>query len=360
MGISQYWQIERRDHPIKMELSDCLKRNADTMAPFLLMFLAEIIAAINSVVSKVVFTSGTDPIVFNVYQFIVSLLFLAPFAFFLERKSRPPLTFSILCWLFLQALLGATLFMNLYAASLNYISSTSQSAMINLFPAFTYVLSVASRQEQAELNQLRGIGKLLGTIVSVSGAFTLILCRRKSVTSMIFASDFSQDVGYAMIVFGTLSFSAWIVLQKPMMERYPAGLSITAIMYLFGTLQTCLIVVFTSYEASKWKLNWDLELLNIVIGGILNGGVAMFIFTWCAKKRGPLFVAVFSPLNLLLTAVIEMVILGTTMNFGGLFGAVMIVGGLYLFLWSKSKEETKDAEADDEIFSPFLPQSTYC
>ncbi|KAK9141312.1 hypothetical protein Scep_010993 [Stephania cephalantha] len=252
-----------------------------------------------------------------------------------------------------------TLFMNLYTASLNYISSTSQSAMINLLPAFTYVLSIASRQEQAELNQLRGVGKLLGTIASVSGAFTLILCHRKSVTSMIFASDFTQDiVGYAMIVFGTLSFSAWIVLQKPMMERYPAGLSITAIMYLFGTLQTCLIAIFTSHEASKWKLNWDLELLNIVTGGILNGGVAMFIFTWCAKKRGPLFVAVFSPLNLLFTAVIEMVILGTTMNFGGMLGSVMIVGGLYMFLWSKAKEETKDAEEADEILSPFLPQST--
>ncbi|KAK9159501.1 hypothetical protein Syun_005842 [Stephania yunnanensis] len=252
-----------------MESIKFLKRNGERMAPFLLMFLAQIITASYSVVCRIVFNSGTDPIVFNVYQFIVSFFFLAPFAFFIERKFRPPLTLSITCWLFLQAFLGATLFMNLYAASLNYISSTSQSAMMNLFPAFTYVLSIASRQEQAELNQLRGVGKLLGTIVSVSGAFTLILCHRKSVTSMIFTSDFTQDmIGYAMIVVGTLSFSAWVVFQKPMMERYPAGLSVTAIMYLFGTLQTCLIAIFTSHEASKWKLNWDLELLNIVSGNI--------------------------------------------------------------------------------------------
>lgn len=51
-----------------------------------------------------------------------------------------------------------------------------------------------------------------------------------------------------------------------MARRYPAELSMTAMMYFFGTLQTCLLPAFVSIDASEWKLKWDLELLNILFG----------------------------------------------------------------------------------------------
>ncbi|KAK9141313.1 hypothetical protein Scep_010994 [Stephania cephalantha] len=329
------------------------RKTAEKISPYVYIVLAQVIAATYAVMSKLVFTGGTDPVVFNVYQFIAASLFMGPLAFFFERKSRPPLTLSITCWIFFQALLGATLFQTLFSESLDYISSTAQSAIINLFPAFTYVLSVILRQERAELNRVRGVGKLLGTVVSVSGALTLILWKNGSVSAMVVSSLGSVNIGYAIATFGVLSLSTWLVLQGPVMARYPAELSIVAMMYMFATLQTAAIAAFTSHEPSKWKLNLDLELINILFGGVLNSGIGIYIFSWCAGKKGPLFTAVFAPLNLLLTAVMEMAIVGDKLSVGSLVGSVMIVGGLYLFLWSKSKEETPQ-DMEDDLVSPFL------
>ncbi|KAG9447086.1 hypothetical protein H6P81_013214 [Aristolochia fimbriata] len=335
--------------------SVCLRRVGRKIAPYAYMILAQIIAASYAVLSKVIFTQGTSTVVFIVYQFSVATIFMAPLAYFVERKSRPPLTFSILCWVFLLALLGATLFQNLFSASLDYISSTTQSAILNLFPAFTYLLSVASRQEAPELNSLRGIGKLSGTIVSVLGAFTMIfwhgniveLARAKGISA-------NGSIGFLFATVGILSLSTWLVLQEPTVRRYPAELSITAMMYFFGTIQTGVLAAVVSRDASEWKLNWDLELLNIIFGGVLNSGIGIFIFTWCARVKGPLFVAVFAPLTLLLTAIMEAVFLGETMTMGSIVGSLLIVGGLYLFLWAKSKEDDY-LEYGDRVTSPLLP-----
>ncbi|XP_068646345.1 protein WALLS ARE THIN 1-like [Aristolochia californica] len=336
--------------------SVCLWRVARKTAPYAYMIMAQIIAASYAVLSRVIFAQGTSTVVFIVYQFSVATIFMAPLAYFIERKSRPPLTFSILCWAFLLALLGATLFQNLFSASLDYISSTAQSAILNLFPAFTYLLSVASRQEMPELHRFRGIGKLSGTIISVAGAFTMIFWHG-DVVALANAISGNWSIGYVLATLGILSLSIWLVLQEPVARRYPAELSITAMMYFFGTIQTSVLAAFVSRNASEWKLNWDLELVNIIFGGVLNSGIGIFIFTWCARVKGPLFVAVFAPLTLLFTAIMEAVFLGERMTIGSIAGSLLIVGGLYLFLWAKSKEDDDYPEFADTITSPFLSLS---
>ncbi|KAL5990971.1 hypothetical protein ACLOJK_011877 [Asimina triloba] len=312
------------------------------LAPYGAMVLAQLIAASYTILSKIIFTEGTSTVVFMVYQFIAAFAFMSPFAYFVERKARPPVTL-------------ATLFQNLFAASLNYISSTAQSAILNLFPAFTYLLSVATRQEMPELKRLRGIGKLSGTILSVVGALTMVFWNSSAVLAAAAAGSGHSMVGYVFATLGILSLSTWLVLQEPMARRYPAELSTTTMMYFFGTLQTCVIAAFTSTKASEWKLKWDLELLNIFFGGVLNSGIGIFIFAWCARVKGPLFVAVFAPLTLLFTAVAEILFLGQSMSIGSVVGSLLIVGGLYLFLWAKSEEEVDDPKTGkDELTSPLI------
>ncbi|XXG89257.1 hypothetical protein AAC387_Pa12g1305 [Persea americana] len=327
---------------------------AKKIAPYAYMILAQIIAASYAILSKIVFTQGTNTIVFNIYQFTAATIFMGPLAFFIERKTRPPLSLSILCWMFLIALLGATLFQNLFSASLNYVSSTTQSAILNLFSAFTYLLSIASRQEAPELYHLRGIGKLSGTLLSVSGAFTLIFWHGKAIKTVVAGSSGHWIIGYTMATLGVLSLSSWLVLQGPMSRRYPAELSRTTMMYFFGTLQTCLLVAFVKINASEWKLKWDFELLNIVFGGVVNSGIGIFIFSWCSRVEGPLFVAVFAPLTLLFTAIVEVLFLGGTFTVGSIVGSSMIVGGLYVYLWSKYKEESDNLEDPDCEISSLL------
>jgi hypothetical protein len=81
---------------------------------------------------------------------------------------------------------------------------------------------------------------------------------------------------------------------------------------------------------------------------------------WCVKQRGPLFVSVFSPLMLLMVAVLSSLLLGEKLHLGTALGAVLIVMGLYAVLWGKGREAaakvsvsdhpatTRDREEDDK------------
>ncbi|CAL5387912.1 unnamed protein product [Camellia sinensis] len=49
---------------------------------------------------------GISKIVYPVYRNVLALLLLLPFAYFLEKKERPPLTLSLLVQFFLLAVIG--------------------------------------------------------------------------------------------------------------------------------------------------------------------------------------------------------------------------------------------------------------
>lgn len=78
--------------------------------------------------------------------------------------------------------------------------------------------------------------------------------------------------------------------------------------------------------------------------GIVVSGSVVIVISWCIRMRGPLFVSVFNPLQLLLVAVFAYLFLDEKLYFGSVFGAVLIVCGLYAVLWSKGIEMKKKTQ----------------
>jgi len=64
-----------------------------------------VFAAGNSMTKKVI-DEGTNRLVLLTFQLFVAALFMAPVAYFAERKTRPKLTVEILVYIFFNALLG--------------------------------------------------------------------------------------------------------------------------------------------------------------------------------------------------------------------------------------------------------------
>ncbi|KAK1301541.1 WAT1-related protein [Acorus calamus] len=56
------------------------------------------------------------------------------------------------------------------------------------------------------------------------------------------------------------------------------------------------------------------------------------------KERGPVFVTAFSPLSMIIVAILGSIVLEENFYLGMLIGAVVIVSGLYLVVWGKSKD----------------------
>jgi len=88
-----------------------------------------------------------------------------------------------------------------------------------------------------------------------------------------------------------------------------------------------------------WKIHTGGELFTILYAGFVASGIAFSVQIWCIDRGGPVFVAVYQPVQTIVVAVMASIILGEQFYLGGIFGAILIIFGLYLVLWGKSEEK---------------------
>ncbi|MBA0564208.1 hypothetical protein Golob_009163, partial [Gossypium lobatum] len=164
------------------------------------------------IVSRVALNIGVSKVVYPVYRNIIALLLLSPFAYFLEKKERPPLTFSLLVQFFLLALLGITANQGFYILGLYYASPTLASAMQNSVPAITFLAASALRLEKINIARKDGLAKVLGTIVSVGGATVITLYKGPI---LLHQSNNMQNwtLGCIYLLGHCLSWAGWLVFQ---------------------------------------------------------------------------------------------------------------------------------------------------
>ncbi|KAG9447084.1 hypothetical protein H6P81_013212 [Aristolochia fimbriata] len=325
-----------------------LKGTAAEIAPHASLIFVQMSTGGYIVLTKVMLVPGISTPVFLVYQFGVATILMALMALIFERSNRPPLSIPILFRIFLLSLLGLTMSTNLLAASLFFISSTIQAAVFNMVPVFIFLIAIISRQEKLGIGTLSGQGKLFGILLSVSGALVLTLWHGSSSSRLTSGLGDWPALGFVMVLLGVLSLSAWITLLGPMSMQYPADISLNALMFFFATIQSAVIAVFVSPVGSQWKLKWGFELINIFFGAVCYNGVSNLFVTWCATVKGPTFIASFSPLGLLFATLLETIFLGHSLYMGSGVGAILIVSGLYIFLFSKSKEESQYYSVEEE------------
>ncbi|GAA0170925.1 hypothetical protein LIER_25080 [Lithospermum erythrorhizon] len=304
-----------------------------------------------SIVSRIALNMGISKIVYPVYRNILALLIIGPVAYFLEKKERPPLTFSLLVQFFFLAFLGITANQGFYILGLYYASPTFASAIQNSVPAITFVMAAAMRIEKVNFVRVDGLAKIFGTVVCVGGATIITLYKGPPLLTAKAPGDGSviEDVsampvenwtlGCIYILGQCLSWAAWMVLQAPVIKKYPAKLSLTSFTCFFGLIQFLIIAAFFERDPEHWKIHsWE-EILSIVYAGIVASGIVIALQIWCIQKGGPVYVAVFQPVQTVLVAIAAYLILGDQIYTGGIMGAALIMVGLYMVLWGKTEEK---------------------
>ncbi|XP_027094266.1 protein WALLS ARE THIN 1 [Coffea eugenioides] len=307
------------------------------------------------VVSRVALNSGISKIVFPVYRNIIALLLLLPFAYFLEKKERPPLTWSFLIQFFLMAIVGITANQGFYLLGLDHTSPTFASAIQNSVPAITFLMAALLRIEKVRITRKDGIAKVLGTAFCVAGASVITLFKGPTIYSpsttlqeisprimMLQLGDAegkSWSLGCVYLIGHCLSWSAWLVLQKPVLKSYPARLSFTSYQCFFGIIQFLIIAAFMERDAQAWLIHSGSELFSVFYAGMVASGIAFAVQIWCIDRGGPVFVAVYQPVQTLVVAIAASIALGEEFYLGGIIGAVLIIIGLYLVLWGKNEEQ---------------------
>ncbi|KAL3505343.1 hypothetical protein ACH5RR_035184 [Cinchona calisaya] len=308
------------------------------------------------VVSRVALNSGISKVVFPVYRNILALLLLLPFAYFLEKKERPPITWYFSLQFFLMAIVGITANQGFYLLGLDNTSPTFASAIQNSVPAITFLMAVLLRIEQVRLNRKDGIAKMLGTLFCVAGASVITLYKGPTIYSpskslqeispptvmrlqLGDAAGKNWTLGCIYLIGHCLSWSGWLVLQKPVLKKYPARLSFTSYQCFFGIIQFLIIAAFIERDGQAWLIHSGSELFSVFYAGVVASGIAFAVQIWCIDRGGPVFVAVYQPVQTLVVAIMASIALGEQFYLGGIIGAILIIIGLYLVLWGKNEEQ---------------------
>ncbi|WOL11191.1 WAT1-related protein [Canna indica] len=326
----------------------------DACKPYIASILIQLTYTGFYVISKAAFDKGVSTYVFIFYRQATASVLLAPIAMIFERKNSPPLTCAIALKLFLHALLGITWSLNLYNIGLKYTSASVASAATNSVPVFTFFLALLLGLETIKMKSLSGISKALGVTLCLIGVLTIAFYRGPHIHPLSLHGHFGHSINYKantpppsmatwikgsfFVISANITWSLWIVLQGKLLKEYPSKLLFTTIQCLFSTFQSLLVAMAFERDASKWRLHLDMGLVAILYCGFVVTGVSFYLQSWCIEKKGPVFMAIFTPLAFVFTMICSTIFLGEMIYLGSVIGGVLMVGGLYGVLWGKIRE----------------------
>ncbi|MED6197335.1 hypothetical protein PIB30_055660 [Stylosanthes scabra] len=337
--------------------------------PYAVVFVIQAIYAAMFLLSKAAFDHGMNNFIFVFYRQAIATLFLIPFALFFEWKSAPPLPFLTFCKIFLLSFCGITLSLDVYGIGLIYTSATLAAATTNCLPVITFFLALLLGIESLKLKTAPGIAKLIGIGACLGGAATLAFYKgphlkflshyhilnyhktQQQQQAHHHAQSHTWIKGCFLMLLSNTFWGMWLVLQAFVIKGYPSKLLFTTLQCFLSSIQSFVIALAVERNIEEWKLGWNLRLLSVVYCGVMVTGVTYYLQTWVIEMKGPVFLAMSTPLNLIITIFASALILGDIITLGSLLGGLALVVGLYSVLWGKSREQMPKASQDMEQVS---------
>ncbi|GLT35475.1 hypothetical protein SLA2020_099240 [Shorea laevis] len=327
--------------------------------PFAAMIGAECVNVGLNILFKAATLRGMSYNIFSAYSFAISTIVLIPFLLIFPSTAvlpsfKLPLV-SRICLLVFAGSFGKILGYK----GIEYSSPTLSSAISNLVPAFTFILAIIFRMEKVEIRSSSTQAKIIGTIVSISGAFVVVLYKGPTVFTSVSSVSLQWPLGSALsqwliggllLVAEFLLFSIWNIVLAQVMKIYPAEFTVVFLYNLFATILCVLVCLIAEPNFSSWILRPSIAITAVVYSGFI-GAFINVVHTWGLHLKGPVYVAIFRPLSIAIAAAMSALFLGDALYLGSVIGAVIISTGFYAVIWGKAKEE---ATVDDDQQHPLL------
>ncbi|KAF3339218.1 WAT1-related protein [Carex littledalei] len=319
--------------------------------PSLAMVACQCIFAVMNLLGKAAFNQGFSSLVFAVYRQSIASLAVLPPLFFAKGRgvTGMPLSLKGFCLLFIAALFGGTGNKILQYIGLELGNASLSSVMGNMIPVTTFVMAASVGLEKVELRSLRTWAKIIGTIVCFGGTMILTFYKGpgflnlsnayiNSVTAL-YSVSYRWILAVVCLLGSASCWSLWLILQVPI-SKFIDHLPQTVSLCFLSSLQSATIVFFLEPNLSAWKINTVTELSACLFSGVFGTAVGFYLQSWCVSVRGPVYCAMFMPLNTVITVILATITLHEELHIGSLIGAVAIFGGMYMVLWGKAEDVT--------------------
>ncbi|KAG9138185.1 hypothetical protein Leryth_001412, partial [Lithospermum erythrorhizon] len=253
-----------------------------------------------------------------------------------------------------------------YFVGLKNSTPTVACALSNITPAVTFIFAVPFGLESLGLRTKAGQAKIWGTIICVGGALLLsfyhghLLDIGQSSIHWKYAQDANQSstssnshgssfLGPFLVIASAVSWAIWFIIQARLSKLYNAPYSSSALMCFMSSFQCVIIGFIFNHDISSWALTPSIRATSTVYSGVVCTALSFCLMSWCLGRKGPLYVSVFSPLLLVIVAILSWALLREQWYIGTLVGSIMIVMGLYGVLWGKNKEMQSENDTNIPI-----------
>lgn len=328
--------------------------DAASKKAYVIAIVLQVIYTGFSVLSKAALDHGMSIVVFNFYRQATGSLLLLPAALLFQRKNVTSMPLMLLLKLFLCALFGNTLSLNMYNVSLKLTSATLVAAAGNAVPAVTLCMALLLRMEVVNLRSSSGIAKVSGAALCLAGVLIMAFYAGPGLSPVSHHRAFTAHargsgahastskaawtLGTFLMVINNIAWSLNAVWQARILKEFPNRMLVAVSLCVFSALQTLVIAAVAERDFSRWKLRLDVSLVAIAYNGFLVTGVSYYLQAWCVEMKGPVFFAAWLPLYSVFTMLCSSFFLGEIVHLGSILGGILLIGGLYSVLWGKSKE----------------------
>ncbi|KAA3466115.1 WAT1-related protein [Gossypium australe] len=342
------------------------------LVPFVGMVMVTLAQVSSMVITKAAMSSGVDKYVLIVYSNALSSLILLPCSFILQigtssMELLQPLYIDLSP--FLDWMYRPTMWIRRYRVqfSCNGYSHAQPCSSIYLhtchrlqvpFYAFSVPEIKIAMMEKHEWRSTSGQAKVLGTTISIAGAFVVTFYKGPTILrlthQLLSSAQINWVLGGLLLAVEAFINSAWYVIQTMVLKKFPAVLTVMFYLCFFNAILSAIYSLFLVKDLSAWKLRPNIGLVAILYSAIVATTFRISLCSWCLWKVGPLYVSMFKPLAIIFAAVMGIVFLGDDLSLGRVIGAIIIVSGFYGVLWGKAKEES----GEESLRSPLLQNRT--
>ncbi|XWS32792.1 hypothetical protein CRYUN_Cryun22dG0020100 [Craigia yunnanensis] len=208
------------------------------------------------------------------------------------------------------------------------------------------------RMEKVALRSSTTKAKIIGTIVSISGALVVVLYKGPKVFSSLHWTSSSVlpqwplesslesnwVIGGVLIAVAYLLFSFWYIIQTQVMEMYPQELTVAFFYNMCATFIAIPVSLIAESNLSSWRLTPSIAVVTVLYSGVFSS-ISSSVHIWGLRLKGPVYVVIFKPLSIAIAAFMSAIFLGDALHLGSVIGAIILSMGFYAVIWGKAKEE---------------------
>lgn len=276
------------------------------------LLLVAILYGANYSIAKIVSPQYMDALGFIIYRIFFAGIFFWVFSI----GGKEKVDWKTDGWrFFIAALTGVAANQLLFFKGISLTAAINGSIIMTLTPVFVFVFSALLLKER--IHNL----KIIGLVSSFMGALIIIYKPGSSVVV-------GNWLGDILILLNSLSYGLYLVIVKPLMNKYSAR-TVTKWIFPIGLLLALPIggkqafsTDFSAFTMEAWISGIYVIIAVTVIAYIVNA--------WSMKRVNPTLVGVYIYLQPLIASIVAILFFNEKLTQLHIISAILIFSGIYL------------------------------